>query len=84
MRSGANVADLDHSPPVVYICYHVAYIFELQTGQKWSRLPAFALQAKTRKKIPYKYLDAISVHHEPEQGTKELGYGNSILAEPEI
>jgi len=31
----------DHLPPVVNGCFHVAYIIELQTGQKWSRLPAF-------------------------------------------
>jgi hypothetical protein len=32
---------IDHVPPAKNNCYHVDYIFELKTGRKWSRLPAF-------------------------------------------
>lgn len=49
-RSNTKDGDLNRSQPelfdqlqqVVYIWYHVAFNFELQTGLRWSMLLAFA------------------------------------------
>jgi hypothetical protein len=49
---------IDHLKPVVLICYHVAYIFELQTGQRWSMPPAFALIPKS---IFFNFLEGQSI-----------------------
>jgi len=42
----------DHLLTVVNICNHVAYFFELQTGRKWSTIPAFAIKCSETPDFP--------------------------------